>query len=189
MDLEVLHVVQRPEFTELLYYLNDTESRGVLLLGAAGTGKTTLLTMIAKELRKQGRTVWGISFRGLLDPGELGTKVVGAVAASSFVDAQDIPRTLRTSAGAPSLREAAAILSRVRPRMSSPVLLCDDLDESVDPPRMAAAVEELGLRLEDWKFVVSSRPAAAVEIGRFARFAVIELHGIIGEDAAALLRG
>jgi hypothetical protein len=189
MDLEDLHVVQRSELAELLYYLNDTESLGVLLYGAPGTGKTTLLTMVARELRKQGRAVFGISFRGLRDPGELGTEIVSTVAASSFVDAHDIPRTLRTSAGAPSLREAAAILSSARPRMSSPVLLCDDLDESVNPARMAAAVEELCHRLEGWKFVVSSRPAAVAELGRFAGFAVIELRGIIGEDAVALLRG
>ena len=188
-DPEDLHLVQRRELGELVYYLNDTESLGVLLLGAPWSGKTTLLRMVEEVLKKQGRAVFFVSFLGLRYPGELGGQVLDAIAASPFKEADDdIGRTLRTSTGAPALSEAAAILRRVGARLPSPVLLFDGLDESVDPPRMAAAVEELSLALDGWKLVVSSRPEAVAEIGRFARFEVVQLRNLTEEDAAALLR-
>jgi NACHT domain len=189
MDPEDLHLVQRPELGEVMYYLNDTESLGVLLLGAPWSGKTTLLRMVEEVLKKQGHAVFFVSFVGLRYPGELGGQVLDAIAASPFKEADDdIGRTLRTSTGAPPLREAAAILRRAGVRLPSPVLLFDGLDESVDPPRMAAAVEELGLALHGWKLVVSSRPAAVAEIRRFARFEVVQLRNLTQEDVAALLR-
>jgi NACHT domain len=188
MDREELHLVPRRELAELVNFLNDTDSRGVLLLGAPGTGKSALLQMVKEELEKQGRAVFFVSFLDLRYPGELGMKILDAIAASSFEGIRDIPRTLRTSSGPPPLDEAAEILRHAGTRMSSPVLLFDGLDESVDPLRMAAGVEELSLALDDWKLVVSSRPDIR-EIRRFSRFRVIELHGFPRKDAAALLRG
>ncbi len=189
MDPEDLHLVQRRELGKLMYYLNDTESLGVLLLGAPWSGKTTLLRMVEEVLKRQRRAVFFVSFVGLRYPGELGGQVLDAIAASPFKEADDdIGRTLRTSSGAPPLREAAAILRRAGARLPSPVLLLDGLDESVDPPRMAAAVEELSLALHGWKLVVSSRPAAVAEIRRFARFEVVQLRNLTEEDVAALLR-
>jgi NACHT domain len=188
MDLEDPPFVRRRELAELLYYLNDLESRGVLLLGVAGAGKTALLRMVEGELKRQGRAVFFVSFRHLRYPGELGTHVLDAIAASPFTDADGSGRTLRTSAGAPPLQEAAAILRHAGARMPSPVLLFDGLDESVYPLRMAAAVEELSLALDGWKLVVASRPAAVAEIGRFARFGVVQLRDLTDEEAAALLR-
>jgi hypothetical protein len=71
--------------------------------------------------------------------------------------------------------------------MSSPVLVFDGLDESVDPPQLAAGIEELSLALHGWKLVVSSRPGS-VQLRRFSKFRVIELQGISQNDATALLR-
>ena len=109
MDLEDPPFIRRREFAELLYYLNDLESRGVLLLGVAGAGKTVLLRMVEGELKRQRRAVFFVSFRHLRYPGELGTHVLDAIAASPFTDADGSGRTLRTSAGAPPLQQAAAI--------------------------------------------------------------------------------
>jgi hypothetical protein len=189
VDLEDPRLIRRRELAELLYYLNDTESQGVLLLGTAGTGKTTLLHMAQEELKKQRRAVFFVGFRGLRDAGELGARVLDAVAASSVKDADNIGRTLRTSAGAPPLQEAAAILRHADAWMQSAVLLFDALDESADPLRMAAAVEELSLALDHCKLVVSSRPTAVAEIRRFGHFRVLQLAGVNDKDAAALLRG
>ena len=188
MDLEHLHLIQRRELGELLYCLNQPGSQGVLLLGAPWTGKTTLLRMVEEVLKKEGRAVFFVSFGGLRYPGELGVQVLDAIAASSFKETDGIGRTLRTSAGVPPVREAAAILRPTGARLPSPVLLFDGLDESVDPPRMAAAVEELRLAMDGWKFVVSSRPAAVTEIRRFAHFEVIQLRDLTEKDAVALLR-
>ena len=187
MNREDVHLVQRRELAELLYSLDEKEFQGALLLGAPGTGKTTLLRMVEVELKRQGRAVFFVNFRGLGDPGELGTVVLDAIAASPFTDISDIGRTLRTSAGAPPLHEVAGILRDVGSQMSSPVLLFDAIDESAYPPRMVAAVEELSLTLDGWKFVVSSRPTGA-EIRRFARFRVVQLRGLTSEEAIHLLR-
>jgi len=188
MDPEHLHLIQRRELGELLYHLNHPRPQGVLLLGGPWTGKTTLLRMVEEVLKKEGRAVFFVSCGGLRYPGELGGQVLDAIAASPFKEAEGIGRTLRTSAGPPPVREAAAILRLAGARLPSPVLLFDGLDESVDPPRMAAAVEELSLAMDGWKFVASSRPAAVAEIRRFARFEVIQLRDITEEDVAALLR-
>jgi hypothetical protein len=86
------------------------------------------------------------------------------------------------------LAEAAASLKRASDRLSSPVLLLDALDESVHPGRMASAIEQVSLELDDWKFVVATRRESASQIRRFGRFGVLELRGFANEDAAALLR-
>ena len=187
MDLEDLHLVQRRELAQILHHLNDTESLGVLLLGAPWTGKTTLLRIVEEELKSNGRAVFFVSFRNLHDTGELGTRVLDAIAATPFKDIDDIGRTLRTSAGAPPLHEVAEILRRAGARMPSPVLMLDAIDESAYPQRMASAVEELTLVLDGWKFVVSSSPDVA-EFRRFARLRVVQLRALTEEDAAALLR-
>jgi energy-coupling factor transporter ATP-binding protein EcfA2 len=197
MESEDLLVIRRRELAELLYYLSDTDApdaSGVLLLGASGTGKTTLLRLAAEDLKKQGRAVFFVSFAKLRDPGDpvepgdLGSLTLTAVASSPFIGAEIIERTLRTSAGPPPIREAAEILGKIGSHLISPVLLFDALDESDYPQRMTAAIEELSLALDGWKIAVSSRPEAAAEFRHFARFAVIHLRGFTEEDSAALLR-
>src|SRR5215471_3355375 len=188
MDQESLHFVQRRELEELLFYLDDRDSPGALLLGPPGTGKTTLLRMAEERLKKQERAVFFVNFRALGgDPGEIGTLILDSISRSPFNEVGDIRRILRTSAGAAPIRETAEILRNVGRRLPFPVLLFDALDESVNPPRMAAAVEQLSRALEGWKIVLSSR--STIEIRRFARFRVFQLQGFTNEEAATLLRG
>jgi hypothetical protein len=184
---EIRFFARRRDLAELLNCLNDQECQGVLLLGASGMGKTALLLMVEQEWRKQGRAAFLVGLRDLYRPGDLGAYVLDAIAASSVAGIGTIPRTLRTSAGAPSLHEAAVIARSAGARMLSPVLLFDDLDASVDPRQIASAVEELSLALRDWKLVVSAQPGATVEMRRFARFRVIQLRGLDEEDVAAVL--
>ena len=189
MDPEDLPLVPRRALAELLYVLNDTESLRVLLLGDPGIGKTSLLRMVEEEMERQGRAAFFVSCRNLRYPGELGNQILKIIAASAYkskFDIRNIQRTLRSSAGAPPLREAAAILLHGSAQISSPTLLLDDLDESTDPPQIAAAVEELSLYLEDWRIIVSSRPTIA-EIRRFSRFRVLQLRGFDKAEADRMI--
>jgi hypothetical protein len=184
-------IFERRELAEILHHLTDTGapgSSGVLLLGAAATGKTILLRLAEEELERRGRDVFFISFSGLRDPGELGSLALDAVAASPSVDARVMRRTVRSSSGAAPFHEAAVILNDVGSHLRSPVLLFDALDESAYPQRMTAAIEELSLALDGWKLAVSSRPEAAAEFRHFARFAVVQLGSFSEDDAAALIR-
>ncbi len=189
MDQEDLRLFRGRELERLLYYLHDTQSRGVLLVGDRATGKTTLLHMVEEELKGQGRAVLFVDMSRLAYRGELSAQLLeAALAAFLFREADDSRRTIRTSGGDPPLDEVAAILRDVSIRMESPVLMFDALDKSLDPLRMGAAVEELSITLDGWKFVVSSSPSGIAEIRRFARFDVVELRGITDADTFALLR-
>jgi len=188
MDREDLHLVPRRELAAILDYLKDPALRGVLVLGKPGTGKTTLLAMAAQELSSQGRPVFGVPLGSVRYPGDLGVRMVNAIAASPYKDAVDVERTLRSSHGDVPLTETAAILNRASARLPSPVLLMDALDESVFPSRVASAIEQLSLELDDWKFVVASRLGAAEELRRLRSFSVLELRGLAGVDAADILR-
>ena len=188
MDREDLHLVPRRELAAILDNLKGPALRGVLLLGEPGTGKTTLLAMAAQELSSQGRPVFEIPLGSVRYPGDLGVRLLNAIAASPYKDAVDVERTLRSSHGDVPLTETAAILNRASARLPSPVLLMDALDESVFPNRVASAIEQLSLELDDWKFVVASRLGAAEELRRLRSFSVLELRGLAGVDAVDILR-
>jgi hypothetical protein len=208
MDRDGLQLIPRPEFEEVLAQLDAPASRGVLLLGDFGSGKTTMLAWLAEELNRRGRAVFGVPLDGIRDPGDLGARVLNAVERWPQIDTlafeeckhalTDIPdaltayresdRTVRSSAGSASLAEAAAGLKRASKHLTSPVLLLDDLDAAVYPGRMASAIEQLSLELEGWKFVLSSRPEAASQIRHLDRFRVLELRSFARTDAASLLR-
>lgn len=187
MHMEEPLFIRTREHAELLRALGDADSRGVLLLGAAGTGKTTLLRMVEQELEGQGRAVFFVRSVGLRDPGGLGERVVDAIRDSRFAYALHSERTIRSSAGAPLLGEAAELLRVAGGELPSPVLLLDGLDESPYPLRMEAAVEELSLRMGDWKFVVTSRTTGVARLGRSRQFRVIELGALDQEEARSLL--
>lgn len=177
--------IRRRALDELLRRVSDPNVNRVMLLGETGSGKTTLLRMLERKLRLQGRAVFFIGLHGLRDPGELGSRVLDAVEASSIRGTMRLPRTLRTSAGAPALRDAARVLRGAH--LMAPVLLLDGLDDSLEPSRMAAAVEELALLLEDWGIVVSSRTTLAAALPRLARFQLVQLNGIDRAAAAEFL--
>jgi GTPase SAR1 family protein len=170
-------LIRRRALEELLHALSAPEIRGVLLLGAAGTGKTSLLRMAKRDLDAQGRAVFFVGQLGVRDPGDLGDRIVEAMEASRFRKVVKGRRTIRSSAGAPRLGDVTTLLSSAGRRLPSPVLLLDGLDESSYPLRMAAAVEELIAALEEWKIVVSSRPVGVAPIGRFTQFRVLRLGG------------
>jgi hypothetical protein len=187
MNLEGSPFIRRREVDELLGYLDDADSRGVFLLGPWGSGKTSILLMVEQDLKQQNRTAIFVSLHGLRDPGDLGTQILDAVEGSIMIDL-DGERTLRTSAGSPSLREAAALLSRTVHSKPAPVLLLDALDESTYPSRIAAAVQELSLWLNGWKIVVASRLGPASDVGRFSQFRVVGIGGFTEWESAAYLR-
>ena len=170
-----------------MLYALETDSRGVLLLGAAGIGKTSLLRILEGALDDRGSAAFYVSLQGLRDPGELASRVVDAIEASRFEDAIAGERTIRSSAGAPSLDETAEVLREAGLRLESPVLLIDGLDEAAYPLRAAAAVEQLSELLDDWKFVVASRRTSIGGLGRSGQFRVIKLGPLDNTEARALL--
>lgn len=206
------HLILPPEFADILGQLDVARSRGVLLLGVPGSGKTTMLAAVASELMRQGRAVFRVDLRGMRDPGELGARVLnlarrwpqteavdltaeydairegGTTLPAFSADTAGYDRTVRSSAGSPSLAEAIAGLKQAGDGMPSPVLLLDALDESVYPGRMASAIEQLSRELDDWQFVVTARPEVRRQIRYFGHFGVLELRGFNYEDAASLLR-
>lgn len=189
-EIDDLHFVERRAQAEILHYLDDSEYKGVLLFGEPGTGKTTLLRMLEDQLRQRGRAAFYISLAGLVSPAELGSIIVDAVTASSFADIGDVTRTLRSSSD-PPLKEAADILRRASARISSPVLLFDALDESPYGPRLASAIEEFSLRLDDWKLVVSSRAPEMASTSRFSPlrgFRPVKLGNFTRDEVTELLR-
>jgi hypothetical protein len=174
MDLDARPLVRRRINDELLRVLEAPDVSGVLVLGAAASGKTSLLRMVEEDLDVRGRAVFLVGSVGLRDPGDLGARILDAIAASSFSDAVEGGRTVGSSAGAPTLHESALLLRDAALRLPSPVLLLDGLDEALYPLRLAAAVEELSEILENWKFVVASRPQGIAESRSLSHFR--ELH-------------
>jgi hypothetical protein len=175
-----LRLVARPELAHIMERLADPACRGALLLGEPGTGKTTLLAKAGDELRGQGRAVTGVSVAGLRDAGELGRRML-----EQYAD-PGIGRTLRSSAGGPSLDEAVAILRNSSSALSRPIVLLDGIDEAPYPSRMVGAIEQLIFQLEGWQFIVTSSQEAAGELRRFVGFEVVVL-GNLGEAIAANL--
>jgi hypothetical protein len=185
--MEQPHLVRPQEVAEILHYLDDPDSRGVLLLGAAGMGKSAVLRMVEQDLKASGRAAFAFDLYQLGSPGELGNRILDEIVASRLIDPVNVRRTLRTSAGAPKLRETILTLRDATLKTPSPVLLLDGLDASINPSAMSAGVEALSLGLDDWKIVVSSRAAGFAYMRRFANFAVIQLKGLSDAEAGALL--
>jgi energy-coupling factor transporter ATP-binding protein EcfA2 len=179
--------VPRDEFYRLMDYLSEPASRGVLLVGAPGTGKTSLLRMAEAELKRQDQTVFFVSLADRVDPRELGTRILDEVTASGFDIGPALARTLRSSARRQSLKETTAILRELGKQMHEPVLLLDALDETVRTSRLSAEVEELSLTLKGWKLVVASRPSPELSISRFARLNVIQLGYFTQAEAADMI--
>lgn len=180
--------VPRGEFYRLMEILSEPASRGVLLLGSPGMGKSTLLRAAQAVLQRRDRTVFFVSLANQVDPRELGTRLLEEVTASGLDISPTLMRTLSTSAGRASLRETAGILRELEGRMSSPVLLLDALDEAARPSRLSAAVEELALALDGWKLVVATRPLPDLSFSRFARLEVLQLGHLTQAEAADLIR-
>lgn len=172
-----LRLVPRPELAHIMARLADPACRGVVLLGETGAGKTTLLTMIASELRDQGRTITSIRLAGLRDAGEIGERLLEQHADPG------ITRTLRSSAGPPSLDEAVRILKESSATLSRPVVLLDGLDDAPYASRLAGAIEQLIYQLESWQFVVTSGQDAAGVLRRSAGLEVVVL-GNLGDAIA-----
>lgn len=186
MDQDDSHLVLRPEFGEILGCLDDPSLQGVLLLGEPGSGKTTLLAMLARELARQGQSVCVVDLKDLRYPGELGLRVLEAIGHSPHPYTVDVVRTLRSSSRDVPLSETAALLNRIGPTLTAPVLVMDGLDESVFPRQVASAIQQLSRQLDDdWKFLVASRLGPAQGVLRLRSFRALQLRGL--PDPAALL--
>jgi NACHT domain len=188
MVLEDPPLIRRGELAQLIYQLNDPRVPGVLLLGGPGAGKTVLLRMAEKELKGEGRAALYISLRDMESSGGLGARILEAVEAVAPEVTDEPSRTILTSAGSPPIEEVVHLLRRAGTRMPSPVLLLDALDEVDYPARVASEIEGLSLALNEWRFVIASRPEGQSQVGQFARFTVIALRGLNQEEATTLLR-
>jgi GTPase SAR1 family protein len=182
MAFDERQYIRRRINDELLHAVDAAEVCGVLLVGGPGSGKTVLLRMLEQDLVARGRAAFLITLRDLRDPGDLGDRIVKAVAGSPFKRAATRLRTVRSSAGAAPLSEAATMLRELGRRLPAPILLLDGLDESPYPLRMATAVEELSYRLTRWHIVVSSR-RSEIRIARLDGFRVIDIPGVDAEEA------
>jgi hypothetical protein len=181
-----MHLVPRRELGQVLERLDAPGSRGVLVLGEAGTGKSTLLKMISRDLAARGQTVLQVPLTSVREAGSLGERVLDAIASSPYRGAFDVGRTVQGSAGGPSLPEAVQIARSIP--LEAPVLLLEDLDEAPYPGRMATAIAQLSSGLRDWKFIVTSRREGAEELRRSSRFDVVAVGDLEASDAASVLR-
>jgi hypothetical protein len=177
-----LRLVPRPELAHIMARLADPACRGVLVLGEPGTGKTTLLTSLAAELRVQERGSALISLARFDDAGEVGERLL-ELYGDSRAD-----RTLRSSSGAPALDEAVTLLRDSPPGPGRPAVLLDGLDEAPYPSRLAGGIEQLISQLEGWQFVVSARQESVAELRRFAGLEFVALGNLEDALAADLLR-
>lgn len=188
MGREPSPLIHRRELEEVLFALDDPLTRGLLVLGGAGSGKTSLLRLVEHRLELSEREAFFVSLKGLGPPGEVAARVIAAIERSRFSDAIAGERTIRSSAGAEPLANAAQILRRAGRQLRSPVLLLDALDESDYPLGAASAVEELSTLLDGWKFVVASRRAEIGRLGRTSQFYVIELGPLDDDETRNLLQ-
>lgn len=176
--------IRHRRFEEALEALDDPTVSGLLVIGSAGVGKTSLLRMIEIVLSAQERPVFSVSLN-FRRPDELGARVIDAIRSSTFRDAVARRRTIRGSAGV-SLDEAAEVLHAAAAKLPPVVLLLGELDAAPYPGRTAAAVEDLARRLPDWKLVVASRPITDEYVG-FDRFRRLELGELSNGEARRLV--
>lgn len=176
---------RRREFSNLLHSLDNSDSRGILVLGPSGMGKTVLLKQLEAELQRQGRGVLHVYLRAI-GVDDLSVRITSE--GTQLVDAFEADRTVRAS-GSGLLRQGAEVLNKVGEHLRSPVLVLDGLDESHVPQQMAGAVEELSHALSGWRIVVAARPRSSLEVRRFLNhFEVLTLGPLPESDMAALLR-
>ncbi|MEV0053170.1 NACHT domain-containing protein [Saccharopolyspora shandongensis] len=154
----------RSGLTDLLNRLDTLGSQGVFVLGNPAIGKTVVLQQLEVELQQRGQAVFVVRLRFLSDV-DLTASILSEIK-EVMPDIVDVDRTIRVSGGL-SVRQDAATLNQIAESLQAPVLLLDGLDESRNPQRMAAAVEELSQVLDHWKLVVASRPVPGVELRRF----------------------
>ncbi|MEG8183961.1 hypothetical protein GZH49_36435 [Nocardia terpenica] len=184
-----LPYLPRPELSAMLRAVDDDETRGAVLLGPPGAGKTTLLVMLGRVLVDQGRTMLSASLSGLADIGTIGSRIADAISRSNIRD--DVlarPRTGHTSAGGPPISEIIDILHLASDRVSKPILILDGLDENQIPSRVISVVEELALRLTEWRIVVASRSILKPELRyRLQNFTFISIGDLSTWEASAIV--
>lgn len=174
-----------PGLAEVIGLLGNPDSRGVFVSGGPWTGKTALLHYLAAELKRQGRMAFVVKLWRVSEVDLAGLML--SEMKEFAADVIDGDRTIRASSGL-RVGQGVAMLNRVAEGTQAPVLLFDGVDEALYPQRMAAAIEELTHTLDQWRFVVASRPVPGVELRRFFRFDVYELLPFMGPDMIAELR-
>jgi hypothetical protein len=141
--------------------------------------------MLEDELQKLGRSAIYLSLFEVRRPGEVGSRVMDAVAALD-PRARHTQRTLQSSAGAPRMLDVLEILRAAGAHLRRPVLILDGLDVVRDPAGTASTVAELSRALVGWQFVVSSRSTVAEPY--FERFMVFHLRPLGLDEATTALR-
>lgn len=176
-----------PQITALLELL-DQGHQVVQVIGPWGSGKSSLLRVAEAELVKRVRPVFSLSCRRVLDTDELGLAIVDAVRDSPFGELLPDALVVQSSAGGPSLLETIAVLRELGRRIPAPVLMLDELSETAYPARMTSGIEQLALELNDWTFVVASRPAPDTELTRIRRLERLVLPRPVLSEAVERLR-
>jgi GTPase SAR1 family protein len=143
---------------ELLQALDESVGYGILLVGQAGSGKTSVLRLLEKDLVGRGTPAFYVPFRLMREDADLGALVSDIVADSPFGAGVGGSREVRTSRGGVSMYETAQLLNRLGNPDHPAVLLLDGLDEAPLPERVTRNLVELTELLKGWRMVVTSRP-------------------------------
>ncbi len=140
----------RREYIEELRSLIDRGSSIILLVGAAGLGKTTIMHQLARHLATSDLSVLSVGPRPLHDERELAAMVA---------------RELRVALADESLDSSVeAIVRAIRSSEKRFVLLLDGLDEVYTPHRFIEAVKQLASATTGQLVtVISSRPATFLD--------------------------
>jgi energy-coupling factor transporter ATP-binding protein EcfA2 len=164
--------VLRSSLREALERLEREDSRGILVLGDPGTGKSTLLRMLSQTMRQQGRSAFYVPLSNVGRPGQVAGRILQTVASAS-PGLLAGSRMLQSSAGVPPMSEVLDELRRAGDQLTRPALILDGLDESADPAGTVSTVAEVSRALTGWQLVIGSRPTGLE--ARFEGFAGVHL--------------
>jgi NACHT domain len=143
------------ELTRALTALLIPQSRGLLILGGPGSGKTHLLASLYDALTERDCTPVLLRSSELESTGDLAERVIRKLPKTS--DLSELELSIVRTSARQSITDAVDTLNRLARTLPAPVLLVDALDESRRPDEVTGIVLDLIRSMTEWKFVVTSR--------------------------------
>jgi hypothetical protein len=163
--------------------------RPILIVGAQGTGKSTVLGRVAAEFRAMGRPVIAINLRRIRDEDELQSKVLQAVREQRILPpGQGLPSVFRRD-----LRRDVAASDLLRDLPVELVVILDGLDEADRPMIIGSFLYRLA-KGSPATFLVASREPDPASSSRRSRWLadLVSLHDFqvltVFENCEDLLR-